>query len=42
MANKLRLGTHDYVFPQKNVKNFVPRYLYQLSMNLNTSDTAVN
>jgi len=29
---------HDYVLPNKNVKNFVPRYLNLL----NTSDAAVN
>src|SRR6218665_647050 len=30
---KLRPRAHDYVLPIKNLKNFVPRYLYQLSMN---------
>src|SRR6218665_393448 len=28
---KLRPGAHDYVLPIKKVKNFVSRYLYQLS-----------
>src|SRR6218665_1627807 len=30
---KLRPRAHDYILPIKNVKNFVPRYLYQLSTN---------
>ena len=37
---QLRLRAHDYVLPIKNVANFVPRYLYHLSMNLNTLVTA--
>jgi len=30
---KLRPRAHDYILPIKNVKNFVPLYLYQHSMN---------
>src|SRR6218665_3302148 len=39
---KLRPRAHDYVVLLKNVKNFLRRYLYQLSTNLSTSDTAIN
>ena len=34
---RLRPGAHDYGLPHKNVKIFVPRYLYQFSLNFNSA-----